>query len=125
MEEINENKCACPHECANVDCFICKAEYDFIVEEPNALKCGHKVCKLCETRILGTQLKCAVCALTDEENIMVKDDVIHPVIRRHFDKFIKNSLETCFANLKEKMNNMHGNMILIQEQNIKKRKILF
>ena len=116
MEEINENKCACPHECTKVNCFFCKAEYNFIVEEPITLKCGHKVCSLCETRILGTQLKCDVCA-KDDANIMGKDDVTHPAIRRQFDRFIANSLETCFANLNGKMNNMQGN-IRIQEQNI-------
>lgn len=105
---MDEFKCACPHQCSQ-ECFFCKANYDFIVEEPITSKaCGHFICKQCVAKIKDNPQNCAVCSKENRSNIMEKIDGSNPTIERFFKISIEKNVEEHLKQLKDKMKSMEG-----------------
>ena len=56
-------ECAIAHKCAKdanepKRCAHCEIGYKFIVMEPESLKCGHNICKECESKAQNKSIKC-------------------------------------------------------------------
>lgn len=106
MEEL---KCAFPHPCTSKDCFYCKANYDFIVEKPITLKCGHKICTQCDLSMSNKMsYLCALCARNKQKITIEKQDIKNPTLERMFNHILTSFIDKSFVDLKEKMKLMQG-----------------
>jgi hypothetical protein len=107
MEELSKIiKCACksPHECCD-DCLYCKTNYEFILETPIPLECGHCICQNCEIKIASNKdLKCIFC-----NSSIKKEKNLQKVFEAMFNSCNKINLQINNEKLQKKIRDIEGN----------------
>ena len=93
-------KCACPHECSD-DCSLCKTKYNFILNTPIKLKCGHCICSQCDSKLNEKDnLKCEFCKLKNRNEPIVKDTKQQPAFEDVFNDILEANFVPCLENLR-------------------------
>ena len=91
-EILNSIECSIPHYCAKENneskkCARCLIGYEFIVMEPESLKCGHNICKECVTKSPKGSIKCKFCK-EERDPTGVKGTAAEVLINIHLDPLV-------------------------------------
>ena len=111
MDQLLEKiKCACPHDCSD-DCLYCTTKYEFILETPVPLKCGHCICQNCELKTESKkELKCIFCKSKSSDNIVQKENNVPKAFDDILNSLIEISMEVNNQKLQEKLKEIGGNL---------------
>ena len=110
INRVSEHKiCACPHECSEPEpCMFCNINYDFIINRPIELKCGHSICQYCDVTIDSKkELNCEHCKKRNRKSYIEKKDTSPNIVI--FDEML-NKDEKLFENqLTKTISKFRGN----------------
>ena len=92
LDVLKTIQCAIPHNCAkdkndSHKCAHCELGYEFIVHEPESLKCGHNICNDCEARANKGSFKCKFCQ-EEREPTGVKVDAAELLMNIYLDPLV-------------------------------------